>query len=255
MKNLSRLEEEFLVCEALGIDKTELVSRPQLLESNDPKLKEFRSRKEKHEPLAYITGYQPFFGLKIFVNQNVLIPRPETELLVEAVTNFCSNIDSRISILDIGTGSGAIAVSLAKNIPHTKIIATDISIRALNIAQKNAEYNNVLSQIKFMQGDLFSPVSGKKFDVIVSNPPYIPTNEIKTLQPEVKDFEPRAALDGGDDGLDVIRRIASEAKNYLNPKGYLIFEFGFGQSAEIKKLLKKNGYSNIRILNDYAKAD
>ena len=260
MTDSTRLEEEFLVCEALGIDRSDLILNPELSKSDNPKLQEFKKRSNNNEPLAYITGYQPFMGLDFIVDQNVLIPRPETELLVEEAIKICKrnsrfdirySIDySRLSIIDIGTGSGAIAVTLAKLIPNATVVATDISSEAIEIAKNNANKHGV--SVSFRKGTLFEPLKEEKFDVIVSNPPYIPTDDIQSLEPNVKGFEPILALDGGKDGLDIIRKLISEAKHYLKPNGYLLFEFGFGQSEAIEKLLKHHNYSNIEIIQDYA---
>ncbi len=249
MNDESRLEQEYLVCEALGIDRSELLSHPELMNKNNAKLQEFMSRKNSNEPLAYIVGYQPFMGMKIIVDKNVLIPRPETELLVEQTAHYALLI-THPTILDIGTGSGAIAVALARLLPTAMITAIDISESALTIAKKNASNQKV--KIDFLQGDLFSSVKNRKFDIVVSNPPYIPTEEVENLDPNVKDFEPRLALDGGDDGLDIIRAIIVDAKDYLNPEGILIFEIGINQSEEVVKLLDKSNYSNIEIRKDYA---
>lgn len=155
-------------------------------------------------------------------------------------------------VLDIGTGSGAIAVILAKRIPNAKITAVDFSEDALAVAKTNAEKHGVLNRINFVLGDLF-PNNDNKYDLIISNPPYIPTAEIDKLDPNVRDWEPRMALDGGKDGLDIIRRILKEAPGHLNPNGRLMFEFGFGEAEEIKKSAEKVGrYKKIEISRDYA---
>lgn len=257
-----RYEEEILFCESLGIKKSDLISHPELLQKDNPKYLEYLSRLEKNEPLAYIVGSQPFMGLKFFVDKNVLIPRPETELLVEEIvaivnswkpaTESRSDRDGFLNILDIGSGSGAIAISLAKHLAKLKITAVDVSDKALEIAKRNAEENKVTDQIEFLHGNLFEPLENKKFDIIVSNPPYIPTKIIETLEPNVKDYEPREALDGGADGLDVIRQIVAQAPKYLKPSGILAIEIGFDQSSRVKELLKQNNFKDIRIIKDYA---
>jgi release factor glutamine methyltransferase len=250
MNSFSRLEEDILACEALGINRSKLIINPALKDKDDPKLKEFKERREKHEPLAYIVGCKPFMGINILVDSRVLIPRPETELLAEEAIKLAKELPHPISILDLCTGSGAIAVSLAKYLPQAKIFASDACAEALAVAQKNAE--NQAVKITFVQSDLFGTLKGKKFDLIVANPPYIPTKEIDTLQPEVKDFEPRMALDGGSDGLRVVCEIIHKAKEHLVPGGALLMEIGFGQWTAVKKELKKNGYKDICVIKDYA---
>lgn len=248
--NDTRLEEELLICEALGIEPSKLIAHPELANKNAAKLLEFKDRLAKHEPLAYIVGYQPFMGLNILVDKRVLIPRPETELLVEAAVKAAKAIPHPLSILDLGTGSGAIAVSLARFLPQAKIFASDKSAAALEVAKLNAEKQSV--NITFAQSDLFGSLRDKKFELIITNPPYIPTKEIETLQPEVKDFEPREALDGGSNGLRIVCEIIHKAKGYLVPGGTLLMEIGFGQWAKVEKQLERNSYKDICVVKDYA---
>lgn len=252
----NKLEDEFLICEALNLSKANLISHPELVESTNPKLLEFKKRKEAKEPLAYIVGYQPFLGLNFLVDKNVLIPRPETELLVEEALKHAKPENKHLSILDVGTGSGVIAVSIANALDKVSITAIDISEGAIAIANKNAQFHNVINKIKFIKSDLFSCIpKGTKFDLIVSNPPYIPSDEIETLQTGIKDFEPRVAIDGGLDGLDIIKRIAGEVCYFLKDNGKLFLEIGFGQAKEIRKILKKNKFKNIKIIKDYAEIE
>lgn len=201
-------------------------------------------------------------GLKFFINKNVLIPRQETEILVEAIIKLVAINYSTPTILEIGTGSGNIAISLAKYIPTAKIVATDISEKALKIARRNAKLNNVFERISFLHSDLFpqlntfcsskirAKISLTGFDIIVSNPPYIRSSDIEKLQNEVK-CEPRIALNGGGDGLNFYRRIIPESRKFLNNNGLLVFEIGNHHSEKVKKLLKKYGLKNIKIINDY----
>ncbi len=196
---------------------------------------------EPYTPLQYIIGKEKFCGLDFIVNENVFIPRPETEVLVETVIGLLN--ESRypkpeIRILDLGTGSGNIAISLTKSVHDCKIVASDISEDALEVARENAASNGVSENISFIKSDLFNNIRGK-FDFIVSNPPYIARYEFQTLQKEVLK-EPRTALDGGNDGLDFYRRIFLEAPRCLKRRGYCIIEIGFGQLSAIKEIIEKS---------------
>ncbi len=204
---------------------------------------------EPYTPLQYIIGREKFFGLDFMVNEHVLIPRPETEVLVEAVLDIHrrgENVDNHMTprrckdelrILDLGTGSGNIAISLTKNAPDCRIFASDISEKALEVARLNARLNGVYDRISFIESDLFEDISGE-FNYILSNPPYIARYEFETLQKEVLK-EPVLALDGGVDGLDFYRRIFGAAPGHLAHGGYCIVEFGFGQLPAIKEIIEK----------------
>lgn len=209
-------------------------------------------------PLQYITGNQEFMSLNFNVNPSVLIPRPETEILVEEVWQYISNYSGNeyINILDIGTGSGCISVSIAYNSDRALITAVDISKNALKTARHNAGKHGVAERIRFIESDLFTEVKKQKFDVIVSNPPYIETGIIPSLQAEVKEHEPILALDGGKDGLDCIRRIIKEAHCYLKPDGFIALEVGHEQAQKVASLIDESGkYQNIRIIKDYSGID
>ena len=201
------------------------------------------------EPLQYITGKQEFMKLNFLVTKDVLIPRQDTEILVSEVIDIAKKIDNPV-ILDLCTGSGAIAVSLAKYIDNTKIIATDISSKAIDIAKKNAEFNGVKNNIKFMQSNLFSKIKNEKFDIIVSNPPYIETDTIIKLPKDVQN-EPKIALDGGKDGLNFYKEIAQNAYKYLNRQGFLCLEIGYNQKISVSKILE----IQKRYINTYCKKD
>lgn len=201
------------------------------------------------EPLQYITGKQEFMKLNFLVTKDVLIPRTDTEILVEEVINIAKKIKNP-KILDLCTGSGAIGIAIAKYVENTKIIATDISRSALEIAKKNAELNGVKNNIEFIESNLFSKLKDEKFDIIVSNPPYIETNMIKKLTKDVQN-EPKLALDGGKDGLDFYRKIADQAYEYLNRQGYLCLEIGYNQRIDVEKILK----DKKRYINIYSKKD
>lgn len=202
----------------------------------------------QHRPVQYITGEQEFYGLKFLVRPGVLIPRPETELLTEAVIR--SSAGKRV--LDLCTGSGCIAVTVAKLGAPEFTAASDCSEPALRTARENAALHGV--EITFFQGDLLEPVTGK-YDIIVSNPPYICSGVIDGLMPEVRDFEPRPALDGGEDGLYFYRRICREAKGHLRKDGRLMFEIGYDQGREVAELLLAEGYREVEVKKDYAGLD
>ena len=202
------------------------------------------SRRNIHEPLQYILGETEFYGYKIKVNKNVLIPRPETELLVEKIIHDEKNINS---ILDIGTGSGAIAIALAKNLNSVLIEATDIENEALIIAEKNAAFNCV--DINFHKSDIFSDVLGT-YDLIISNPPYISQKDYDQLPIEIKDFEPKSALQADDNGLTFYDKILQKAKEHLTESGKIYFEIGYDQAKMITQIAKKYGFSDIQVFKD-----
>lgn len=196
-------------------------------------------------PIQYITNKQEFMKLNFYVDKNVLIPQPDTEILVEKAIEICNNHGNDIKILDLCTGSGAIGISIAKNIKNAKVYATDIKNTVIDIAKQNAKQNNV-DNIEFIVSDMFENIQEKDFDIIVSNPPYIETDVIKTLPTEVRN-EPIIALDGGKDGLKFYKIILSEYKKYLKKDGYLLLEIGYNQAKSVGKLINLN-YSIIEDL-------
>lgn len=205
------------------------------------------------EPIQYITGKQEFMGMEFSVNRNVLIPRPDTEILVEEVIEIIKKTNST-RILDLCTGSGAIAISVAKNIQEIEILATDISKEAIKVARDNSIKNNTNNKVIFLESDIFSRIN-EKFNIIVSNPPYIEKEEIKKLDIEVQQ-EPILALDGGIDGLDFYRKVITESPNYLEPEGYLCLEIGYNQKENVVSLLEKSKqYKNIYSKKDLAGND
>ena len=236
----ARLEAEWLLCAATGLDRVGLYlnfEKPL----NDIELSAFRAmvaRRGRREPLQHILGSQEFYGLDFEVTPEVLIPRHDTELLVsEAIVRK----PGAQAVLDIGTGSGCIAVALALKLPVAAVTATDISENALVVARRNAGRH--AAGIEFLAGSLFTPLAGRRFDLIVSNPPYIPTAEIAGLEPEVRDFDPPVALDGGADGLEIYRTIVPAALEHLNPAGWLLVEVGIGQANHVSQLfLDAGGY-------------
>ncbi len=201
------------------------------------------------EPIQHITHQQEFMKLNFYVNEDVLIPRQDTEILVEEVIKIAKKINAK-SILDMCTGSGAIAVSLAKYLPNTEITAIDISKKSLEIAKKNAKSNEVENQITFIESDLFDKIPNEKYDIIVSNPPYIKKDVIKTLTKEVQK-EPKIALDGGIDGLDFYRKIVKQAENHLKYKGYICLEIGYDQRQDVIKIIN----DERKYINTYSKKD
>ena len=226
----ARLEAEWLLSSALGLDRVGLyVNFEKPL--TDAELALYRmmvTRRARREPLQYILGTQEFMGLEFETTPAALIPRCDTETLVEQTINRSDGADL---ILDIGVGSGCIAVALANKLPNVQICGVDPSAAALELAQRNATKHGVAVTLK--QGSLFEPFAGTRFDLIVSNPPYIATAEFASLQPEVRDYEPRVALDGGPDGLDFYRSIIPAAPDHLSPSGWLLFEVGIGQAEQV----------------------
>lgn len=204
----------------------------------------------RHVPLQHIIGHTRFMGLDFKVSRDVLIPRQDTETLVETVLE--REKDPAISILDLCTGSGCIAVSLKKLGGYSQVAASDLSDKAIGLAMRNASIND--TEIRLIKSDLFKDIDGR-FDVIVSNPPYIPAEEIETLSPEVRDHDPRMALDGGEDGLDIYRRIVSECGDVLNAGGRLYMEIGFDQAAAVGGLMEKAGFRDIEVVKDLAGKD
>jgi release factor glutamine methyltransferase len=220
----------------------------------------WQQRLERHVPIQYLLGWTTWRDLTLEVAPGVLIPRPETELLIDLAQNWVLHhptlrLDSLMQWADLGTGSGAIALGLAQSFPQADIYAVEISPIALDIAERNARQIHGARPIRFYQGEWFNPLEGLKgyFDGIVSNPPYIPSAELPSLQPEVFQHEPHLALDGGEDGLDLMYRIVKEAPEYLQVGGVLLLEMMRGQAASVKELLRSNGqYTNIQIHSDLA---
>ncbi|HEY4743672.1 MAG TPA: peptide chain release factor N(5)-glutamine methyltransferase, partial [Desulfuromonadaceae bacterium] len=215
---------------------------------SEPELAAYRAmvaRRAKREPLQHILGSQEFFGLEFEVTPDVLIPRHDTETLV---TEALGRMPGARSVLDIGAGSGCIAVALAKQLPEATVVAVDISSAALAVARRNAEKHGV--SIEFLAGSLLEPVAGRRFDLVVSNPPYIPTGDIAGLEPEVRDHEPRGALDGGADGLDAYRILVPAARACLNPGGWLLVEMGICQADAVAALFRQSGFGEIHTARD-----
>jgi release factor glutamine methyltransferase len=221
-----------------------------LSEAETDTFREWVKRRGLREPLQHITGSVSFCGFEIAVNRHTLVPRPETEMLAELGWMFLSTLSSGTA-LDVGTGNGCIAITLASKSPNAKVFASDISLEALALAKENALKNK--AQIEFLQGDGFAALpADAKFDLIITNPPYIPTAEIETLEPEVRDFDPRGALDGGVDGLDFYRMLAAKAKAFLKPSGKIMLEFGDGQAPAIRAIFENEKWIVEAVKEDYS---
>ncbi|MDO4528900.1 MAG: peptide chain release factor N(5)-glutamine methyltransferase [Lachnospiraceae bacterium] len=246
--------DTFLLLEAAaGITKAGYLLDPdkQLSASEYELFDGFLKRRMQHEPCQYIIGQTEFYGLSFLVNEHVLIPRQDTELLVEEALKTTAE-DSRV--LDLCTGSGAVAVAIKHSRPDAAVTALDISKEALETAKKNAEKNGC--GIEFLVSDLFEDLGAeRKFDVIVSNPPYISETEYETLMPEVKDHEPSLALLAGEEGLDIYRRLIAEAPRYLAKGGALLVEIGCSQAEAVSRLFKENGFKEIKVIKDLAGLD
>ena len=256
----ARLEAEVLLAYALHMDRFHLyVNFERVLNTDDlAAYKELIKKRVAHYPSAYIVGQKAFMNLYFNVTKDVLIPRPETEILVQTVMDNLKLInDESIRIADIGTGSGAIAISLIKSFRGAVVVdAVDISEAAIEVAKQNADKHQVSDKINFYVGDLLEPIADKKFTAIVSNPPYIPDKVIDTLQPEVAKYEPRLALSGGADGLDFYRRLVKDAPDLITDPGFLALEIGINQSKAVTKMIEDDGRLNsIEVIKDLAGID
>ena len=251
-----RLQTELLLAHLLKLPRMNLYLNFEraLAPAEVDALRELVRRRGRREPLQHITGSTSFCGLEIAVNRHALVPRPETELLAELGWQFLSTLNPQPpTALDFGTGTGCIAIALASKCPDAKITALDVSPEALLLAKQNAAANKVAGKIKFLETNGFAALpQDKPFDLIISNPPYIPTGEIATLQPEVRDFDPRAALNGGADGLDFYRRLGREAKSFLKPDGRIMLEFGDGQDGAIRKIFEAEKWIVEAVKEDYS---
>lgn len=248
-------DAEILTWHATGTDRlTAFLDNPEISPQTLAKIRRMTTRRAKGEPVQYIAGHVEFCGMRIAVGKGVLIPRPETELLVEEAVKTLNSCHPELSadILDLCTGSGCIALALAKEFPCAKVIGTDLSPKALRYARENTSTSG-LGNVTFRKGSLFGPIKrGETFDLITANPPYIIRSEISELQREVKDWEPVNALDGGNDGLDFYREILGRAGRYIKPAGSLIMELGYGQAGTVSDIAIQNGFDVISITRDLA---
>ena len=256
LRETARRDAELLLMHAAALRRTDLIAYPQreLAPVQTAALETALGRRLRHEPVQYITGTQEFYGLPLKVSAAVLIPRPETEHLVESVLSVLENLphDRPLSIADVGTGSGAIAIALATHLPQASITALDLSTAALAVAQANARTYNLCDRIRFLRSDLLDGLSAQEregsFDAIVSNPPYVPTGDHETLHPQVREHEPATALYAGEDGLSIYRRLIPQAAAALRPGGLLAMEFGYGQSEALDEMLAS--WQDLFFVND-----
>ena len=244
-----RRDAELLLLRVLGRDRAFLLVYPdaEVTAEQLALYDDWLRRRAAHEPIQYILGEQEFFGLKLAVTPDVLIPRPETEHLVEALLDRVPR-DQSLRIVDIGTGSGAIAVALAHALPHAEVTALDISEAALAVARRNAEVNGVAERMRFLESDLLSAVAGEQFDAVVSNPPYVAEADRESLESQVRDYEPAVALFGGPSGIEVYERLIPQAHAVLEPDGWLLMEMGLGQRDAVRRLL--SGWDDVSFVDD-----
>lgn len=250
-----RLNAELMLAHILNCKRFDLYLRfdQPLTEIETVQYREALRRRGEFEPLQYITGRVEFYGIELKVNKSVLIPRPETELLVDAILKL-SDKSAKLKILDIGSGSGNIPIALAKNLPEAELVAIDISDEALEIAKENAVSNLLENRISFFKMDALTNNLDfpHKFDIIVSNPPYVSAEDFTGLQKEIIEYEPKQAVTDNSDGLEFYRNISSKTKEILNDGGKLFFEIGMDQAADVETILKNNSFNDISIIKDYA---
>lgn len=246
-----RREAEALLVAATGNALAWLYAHGEELLHEEKRYFDWVQRRGRGEPYAYLAGEREFMGLPFHVTPDVLIPRPETELLAEETARAYAG-QKAPRILEIGTGSGAVAVTLAVLLPHARITAVDFSAAALAVAEKNAARHGVLERIQLLQGDLYAPVAGQAFDAVVSNPPYIPSAQVRQLDITVKNFEPHLALDGGPDGCTFYRRLVNELPLLAAPPALLAFEVGMDQAKQVRSLCRGAGYKKTCQVQDLA---
>ncbi|MEN6371550.1 MAG: peptide chain release factor N(5)-glutamine methyltransferase [Armatimonadota bacterium] len=254
-----QLDAEVLMAHVVGSPRVYVITHQDRVLTEDElcRYRNFTARRAKREPLAYITGKKEFWALSFDVTSAVLVPRPETETLVETALSTLRERENPL-IADIGVGSGIIAVSLAVELPDAVVYATEISSGAVEIARRNALKHQVEVRVDILEGDLLDPLPEKvkgKLDAVVSNPPYIPSEEIDHLQPEITGYEPRGALDGGPDGMDYHRRILESSREWLKPGGWVHMEIGKGQGEAVSAYARELGYINTKVINDLAGID
>jgi release factor glutamine methyltransferase len=249
----ARFDAEVLLADVLGVDRARLfVDRERALARTErARFEDLVARRGRREPLQQLRGRQEFFSRNFFVDRHVLVPRPETETLVETAIAAALAMPRRgLRILDIGTGCGAIAVTLALELAEALVFAGDVSAEALRVARRNASTHG--GRVEFREGDLCAPFASERFDLVVANPPYVPSGAIAALAPEVRDHEPRIALDGGEDGLEFYRRLAHDASSLLDDDGEMLVEVGHGQSAAVLDIFASWGLRPVDVHRDLA---
>lgn len=265
----SRKEAEIILTQCLGLERVALYrDNPVLSLPQVETLRKVLERRRRREPVQYIIGHVDFYGLAIKVGSGVLIPRPETELVVEEVIRTVKNRQSEVinrglknsgqstterglNILDLCTGSGCVGLALAKEFPGASVVGTDISETALEYARQNAQINDIRN-VTFLKGSLFEPLEGMRFDIVVSNPPYIRRTEIESLQREISEWEPMEALDGGEDGLRFYREILFRSREYLEKDAFMVVEVGDGESGDVATMARTLGFKNVSVRKDYS---
>jgi release factor glutamine methyltransferase len=239
----ARLDAQLLLAQALGCTRTALYTRydEEPAEAVRARFKELVQQRVKGAPVAHLLGRKEFFSLDLVVSPAVLVPRPDSEWLVTECLSLARGL-SAPAVLDVGTGSGCLAVAVASKHKTASVTAIDVSAEALEVARRNADKHKLAERVRFLLGDLFAPLEAEeRFDFILSNPPYIPSGQLAALAPEVRDHEPRLALDGGPDGLAVIDRLIAEAPKHLRPGGYLIIEIGYDQEEVVRQRFETHG--------------
>lgn len=254
----ARLDAELLVAHALGLRRIDLYLRIEqpLDEAELAKIRGLLERRRKREPVAYILGYRDFFNRRFNVDPRALVPRPETELVVEAaIARLKARGDGPLRALDLGTGTGAIAITLALELPNVTVDAVDLSEAALSLARENVTALSVGDRVTLHHGSLYEPIGDARYDLVVSNPPYIPSEECDALMPDVAGFEPRLALDGGVDGLLVLRALVAGAPPHLLAGASLVAELGHDQGPAARALAEAAGFPTVGVTLDYARLD
>ncbi len=254
----ARLDAELLVAHALGLRRIDLYLRidQPLNDAELAKIRGLLERRRRREPVAYILGYRDFYNRRFAVDSRALVPRPETELVIEAaIARLKARGDGPLRVLDLGTGTGAIAITLALEIPSLTVDAVDLSEAALALARENVAALGAESRVTLHHGSLYKPIGEARYDLIVSNPPYIPSAECDTLMPDVALFEPRLALDGGADGLLVLRTVVAGALSHLLPGASLVVELGHDQGPAARALAEAAGFPAVSVTLDYARLD
>jgi len=248
----ARLDAELLLSRVLGLDRIGLIMQSErpLQTAELDRFRELFKRRRAGEPVAYLLGEREFYGLLLRVDARALIPRPDTERLVEVALERSRARSMRGAALDLCTGSGCVAIAFARARPTWSVTASDISADALAVARHNAHRTGAIYNLELLEGSFFGPVTGRRFDLVTANPPYIPSGELQSLPVDVRDFEPALALDGGPDGLDLVREISAQAGQHLTPGGLLALEIGADQGKDASAILERHGFRAVEVALD-----